>query len=102
MIGEKKLSTAASVKSIFRRMPLGVRLILSIVFLIGSIVYTISPIDLIPDFLGPLGWVDDILVWILVIAADMKLLIQQGMVKAKKINAGMKKKDGFFTEDIND
>ncbi len=36
------------------------KFILAIVFLIAGIIYTISPIDLIPDLLGPVGWVDDI------------------------------------------
>jgi uncharacterized membrane protein YkvA (DUF1232 family) len=30
------------------------------VFLIACLVYLVAPIDLIPDLLGPLGWVDDI------------------------------------------
>lgn len=36
------------------------RFILALVFLIAGIVYTISPIDIIPDLLGPIGWIDDI------------------------------------------
>ena len=32
----------------------------SLVFLIAGIIYAIFPLDLIPDFLGPIGWVDDI------------------------------------------
>ena len=81
-------------------MPLGVRLFLSIIFLIGTIVYSISPIDLIPDVLGPIGWVDDILLWVLLIVVDMKLLLQQGVKKGKEINNNLKNRDGFFGEDI--
>jgi uncharacterized membrane protein YkvA (DUF1232 family) len=36
------------------------RFIVALVFLIAGIIYTISPIDLIPDLLGPVGWVDDL------------------------------------------
>ena len=36
----------------------------SIVAAIGTVLYTISPIDLIPElFLGPLGYIDDIGLW---------------------------------------
>ena len=31
---------------------------------IGALVYGVSPIDIIPDFLGPLGLVDDAAVWV--------------------------------------
>ena len=37
-----------------------IKFILSLVFLFFGILYLFSPIDLIPDFLGPIGWVDDI------------------------------------------
>ena len=87
-------------KGIRGRMPLGVRLFLSIIFLIGTIVYSISPIDLIPDVLGPIGWVDDILLWVLLIVVDMKLLLQQGVRKGKEINNNLKNRDGFFGEDV--
>jgi len=30
--------------------------------LAAAVVYVVSPFDLIPDFLGPLGWTDDLLV----------------------------------------
>ena len=36
------------------------RFILSIIFLIAGVVYMIYPLDIIPDILGPIGWVDDI------------------------------------------
>lgn len=38
------------------------------VFLIvlGALIYTLSPIDLIPDFVALLGWLDDALLWTLV------------------------------------
>ncbi len=36
------------------------KFILSLVLLLGGILYTLWPIDIIPDFLGPIGWIDDI------------------------------------------
>ena len=36
---------------------------LSIVFVIISILYTVSPIDLVPDVIPVLGWLDDLLAW---------------------------------------
>ena len=34
-------------------------------FLVLAILYVLSPIDFLPDFLGPLGYSDDVLVLIL-------------------------------------
>lgn len=36
------------------------RFIVSLILLIAGIIYAISPIDLIPDVLVPIGWVDDL------------------------------------------
>lgn len=36
------------------------RLIFSLILLAGGLVYAVYPLDLIPDILGPIGWVDDI------------------------------------------
>jgi uncharacterized membrane protein YkvA (DUF1232 family) len=36
------------------------KFILSLVLLAGGIIYAVSPIDILPDFLAPLGWTDDI------------------------------------------
>ena len=36
------------------------KFILSMVLLLGGILYTLWPIDIIPDILGPVGWIDDI------------------------------------------
>jgi uncharacterized membrane protein YkvA (DUF1232 family) len=36
------------------------RFFMSLVFLIAGIMYAISPVDLIPDVLAPIGWVDDL------------------------------------------
>ena len=36
-------------------LPVGVHLIIAMIFLLGAIIYTISPIDFIPDLLVQLG-----------------------------------------------
>ena len=36
------------------------KFILSMILLLGGILYTLWPIDIIPDILGPIGWIDDI------------------------------------------
>jgi len=58
------------------------RLILSIVFLVAGIIYVISPVDLIPDVLGPLGWMDDIV--FLVVSFALSVLSYLKMRKEKK------------------
>jgi uncharacterized membrane protein YkvA (DUF1232 family) len=35
------------------------RFIVSLVLLVAGIIYTLFPLDIIPDILGPIGWVDD-------------------------------------------
>ena len=94
------LSLSAATKAIPSEMPIGMHLILSIVFLIAAIVYTISPIDIIPDFLAPIGFVDDILVWVIAVAIDLRILIGRGVKKGKEINKNLKNRDGFFAEEI--
>jgi uncharacterized membrane protein YkvA (DUF1232 family) len=37
-----------------------IKFILSLIFLAFGVLYILSPIDIIPDILGPIGWVDDI------------------------------------------
>ncbi len=37
-----------------------IRYYASLVFLAAGILYALFPLDLIPDLLGPVGWVDDI------------------------------------------
>lgn len=46
------------------------RLFWRIVFLLAAVIYTVSPIDLIPDLLGPLGWVDDIGLWLALLLVE--------------------------------
>jgi len=100
VIKNKSVFIPASKGSIIGEMPLGVRLILSMIFLFAAIIYTISPIDLIPEILGPIGFVDDILVWVITIAIDLNVLIGRGVKKGNLINGNLKKRNGFFEEDI--
>jgi len=36
------------------------KFILSVILLAGGIIYTLFPMDIIPDILGPIGWMDDL------------------------------------------
>jgi uncharacterized membrane protein YkvA (DUF1232 family) len=47
------------------------RLVWNIVFLVAAIVYTVSPMDIIPDLLGPLGFTDDILLWAVIVGVSL-------------------------------
>jgi uncharacterized membrane protein YkvA (DUF1232 family) len=47
------------------------RLFWSIVFLVAAIVYTLSPMDIIPDVLGPLGFTDDIILWAVIVGSGL-------------------------------
>lgn len=47
------------------------KLVWNIIFLIAAIVYTISPMDIIPDFLGPLGFIDDIFLWVVIVGFEV-------------------------------
>jgi len=46
-------------------------LIWNIIFLIAAVVYTISPMDIIPDVLGPLGFTDDVLLWAIIVGMGL-------------------------------
>lgn len=47
--------------------------LLSVILLIGAVIYIISPIDLIPDFIPVIGWIDDSFVLYLA----LKLLVKE-------------------------
>ncbi|HMB30887.1 MAG TPA: DUF1232 domain-containing protein [Desulfohalobiaceae bacterium] len=48
-----------------------------ILILLGAIVYTISPWDIIPDLLGPLGLTDDIILWAVIIGKGLAWFFQR-------------------------
>jgi uncharacterized membrane protein YkvA (DUF1232 family) len=77
-------------------LPVGVHLFLAVIFLLGAIAYTISPIDIIPDVLGPIGWVDDIMVWVVAIMVDLSIIVKRSVKKGKEHLAGSKQKDSFI------
>ncbi|MEW6266331.1 MAG: DUF1232 domain-containing protein [Thermodesulfobacteriota bacterium] len=57
-------------------LPGWLRFVAAVFFLLLALVYTISPIDLIPDLFGPLGWVDDIALWVGVVALECALFFK--------------------------
>jgi uncharacterized membrane protein YkvA (DUF1232 family) len=61
------------------------RFIFSILLLAAGIVYAIYPMDIIPDILGPVGWVEDI--GLLLASA---LYAAYSYRKHKKAQAGLK------------
>ena len=78
------------------QLPLGVHLFLAVIFLLGAIVYTISPIDFIPDVLGPIGWVDDIMVWVVAIMVDMNIILKRTSRKGKERQERSEQKGSFI------
>jgi uncharacterized membrane protein YkvA (DUF1232 family) len=79
-----------------KELPVGVHLVMAVIFLIGAIIYTISPIDFIPDILGPIGWVDDIMVWVIVIMVDLTIVMKRAFKKGKVYARRSKQKDSFI------
>lgn len=77
-------------------LPIGVHLFIAVIFLLGAIVYTISPIDFIPDVLGPIGWVDDILVWVIAIMVDLNIILKRTFKKRKERLESSKQKGSFI------
>ncbi len=54
--------------------------------LIGiTILYALSPIDLIPDFIPILGYLDDLLIVPLLLTISIKLIPEQILLEAQKI-----------------
>ena len=77
-------------------LPIGVHLFIAVLFLLGAIVYTISPIDFIPDILGPIGWVDDIMVWVIAIMVDLNIILKRTFKKGKERLESSKQKGSFI------
>ncbi len=51
--------------------------IAAIVFIILNLIYIISPIDFIPDFIPVIGWVDDIIALLIAISVGVKYFVKK-------------------------
>ena len=51
---------------------------------IGAIIYVVSPVDLIPDFIPVLGWLDDVAVIGIILASYQKLIDDWRIWKASR------------------
>jgi uncharacterized membrane protein YkvA (DUF1232 family) len=51
--------------------------IAAIVFIALNLIYIISPIDFIPDFIPVIGWVDDIIALLIAISIGMKYFVKK-------------------------
>jgi len=51
--------------------------IATLIFLILDLIYVISPIDFIPDFIPVIGWVDDIIAILIGVSLGIKYLIKK-------------------------
>jgi uncharacterized membrane protein YkvA (DUF1232 family) len=56
--------------------------------LIGMVIYVISPIDLIPDAIPILGWLDDLALITLILPLLLKLLPEEVLTKARRQSVG--------------
>ena len=63
--------------------------ILAKVFAGITIAYALSPIDLIPDFIPVLGYLDDVILLPALIAVTVKLIPKDVMERNRKLSAGM-------------
>lgn len=74
----------------------GLRFIMAAVFLVMAIIYSIWPIDIIPDILGPVGWVDDVAVWIVVFLLEGSLLLKGAIQRLRSAAQRGRQKDKFI------
>jgi uncharacterized membrane protein YkvA (DUF1232 family) len=58
--------------------------------LIGMAIYVISPIDLVPDVLPVLGWLDDLALLTLILPLLLKLLPEEVLIEARRQSEGLR------------
>ena len=68
--------------------------ILAKIFAAATIIYALSPIDLIPDFIPVIGYLDDLILLPLLIALTIRFIPKEIMEKHRKQAAG-RWKDGI-------
>lgn len=51
--------------------------IATLIFLILDLLYILSPIDFIPDFIPIIGWIDDIIALLIGVSLGIKYLIKK-------------------------
>lgn len=51
--------------------------IATLIFLILDLLYILSPIDFIPDFIPVIGWIDDIIALLIGVSLGIKYLIKK-------------------------
>lgn len=72
--------------------------------IIGSLVYLLSPIDISPDFIPVVGWIDDGLIATLLVAEVSQILLEQlkGRIKSSTSEApGTETPSEATTVDVN-
>lgn len=71
--------------------------------IIGSLVYLLSPIDISPDFIPVVGWIDDGLIATLLVAEVSQLLLEQlkGRIKSSSEAPGTETPSEATTVDVN-
>lgn len=70
------------------------------IMIVLTISYALSPIDLIPDFIPILGYLDDLVILPLMITASIKLIPKEVLVECRikaKENIQMNKKSGIYS-----
>ncbi len=62
--------------------------------IVSTVAYALSPIDLIPDFIPILGYLDDLIILPLMISLSIKLIpieiIEESRIKAENYGQGLK------------
>ena len=59
------------------------RMIISLVFLAFGVIYALSPIDIIPDILIPIGWIDDLAVLLAAAVSSVLSFLRLHLAKKK-------------------